>query len=93
MKHIKTLNTKNLQDVYKRQVTDRMVVCDVVFNPERPLFLQEAERRGARIVTGMGMLVHQGALNFELWTGKKAPLEIMYQALAREFGASQIGLP
>lgn len=80
-------------DIAYDTVTDRMVVCDVVFNPERPLFLQEAERRGARIVTGMGMLVHQGALNFELWTGKKAPLEIMYQALAREFGASQIGLP
>lgn len=78
-------------DIDYDTVTDRMTVCDVVFNPVYPLFLQEAERRGARIVTGIGMLVRQGALNFELWTGEKAPVDVMLRTLEREFGTSQTG--
>lgn len=63
-----------------------MVVADVVFNPVMPRFLQEAQARGAKIVTGIGMLVQQGALNFQLWTGKEAPVKVMYDTLKREFG-------
>ena len=70
-------------------ITPEMVVCDVVFNPVRPRFLQEAAARGAKTVTGIGMLVQQGALNFELWTGRRAPADVMYDALAREFGAQE----
>lgn len=66
-------------------ITSDMVVCDVVFNPVMPRFLQEAEKRGARIVTGIGMLVQQGALNFTLWTGEDAPVQVMYDTLAQEF--------
>ena len=62
-----------------------LVCADVVFNPVKSAFLAEAERRGAAIVTGIGMLVEQGALNFELWTGKKAPVDVMYDTLKREF--------
>ena len=47
---------------------------------------QEARARGARVVTGIGMLVQQGALNFTLWTGKEAPVQVMYDTLEREFG-------
>ena len=66
-------------------ITSDMVVCDVVFNPVMPRFLQEAQKRGAKIVTGIGMLVQQGALNFTLWTGEEAPVQVMYDTLAREF--------
>lgn len=62
-----------------------MVVCDVIFNDPNTLFLQEAEKRGAKTVNGLGMLVNQGALNFQLWTGVEAPKEIMVQTLKREF--------
>lgn len=62
-----------------------MVVCDVVFNPVLPPFLQEAQKRGAKAITGIGMLVNQGALNFELWTGCKAPRDVMFDCLKNEF--------
>ncbi len=66
-------------------VTDRMVASDVVFNPSRTRFLEEAGKRGAKTVSGLGMLACQGARNFTLWTGKEAPLEIMEDKLREEF--------
>ena len=72
-------------DVRFDQIRPGMPVCDVVFNPAMPLFLKKAEAQGARILTGLGMLVNQAALNFEIRTGVKAPREVMMQALLREF--------
>lgn len=63
-----------------------MIACDVIFNPVDTPFLREAARRGARTVDGLGMLVNQGAINYELWTGQKAPREVMYDTLKAEFG-------
>ena len=53
------------------------LVYDVVYNPIKTTLLKEAERRGARVVGGLSMLVYQGAESFELWTGHKAPVDIM----------------
>ena len=64
-----------------------MVVSDVVFNPEWPPFLREARARGAKAITGLGMLVCQGARNFTLWTGEEAPFTAMFDALKKEFDA------
>jgi len=66
-------------------ITDKMTVSDVVFNPPHTPFLIEAEKRGAKTVDGLGMLVNQAAVNFELWTGEKAPWQVMYDALKAEF--------
>ena len=63
-----------------------MVACDVVFNPVETPFLKRAAARGARTIDGLGMLTNQGAINFELWTGIKAPRDVMYEQLRREFG-------
>ncbi len=72
-------------DIDYDTIRDTMVVSDVVFNPVDTLFLQEAAKRGAKTVNGLGMLACQGALNFELWTGVTAPLELMEETLRREF--------
>ena len=48
-------------------------------------FLKEAQRRGAKCVDGLGMLVYQGAIGFKLWTGLDAPVEAMYKALSKAF--------
>lgn len=72
-------------DVCYEHIRPDMLVCDVVFNPAMPLFLRRAQARGARILTGLGMLVNQAALNFEIWTDVKAPREVMLHALMREF--------
>jgi shikimate dehydrogenase len=62
-----------------------MVVCDVIPNPPRTPFLREAEARGTKTLDGLGMLVYQGAIGFEMWTGRKAPVAAMHQALAATF--------
>lgn len=73
-------------DVNYDTLRPEMVAADVVFNrPDTP-FLQEAARRGLKTITGLGMLVNQAALNFKLWTGQDAPVGVMTEALAREFG-------
>ncbi|MCI9487416.1 MAG: shikimate dehydrogenase [Lachnospiraceae bacterium] len=72
-------------DVDYDTVTSKMVVSDVVFNDPNTLFLQEAAKRGAHTVNGLGMLVNQGALNFTLWTGVEAPIEVMTDTLKKEF--------
>lgn len=53
---------------------------DLVYNPEETPFLQAARSRGARAAGGLAMLVHQGAASFQLWTGREAPLEVMFEA-------------
>jgi shikimate dehydrogenase len=58
------------------------VVFDIVYNPPRTALLKEAEALGARAIGGLEMLVQQGAAGFELWTGRKAPLEVMRSVAA-----------
>ncbi|SHF03053.1 shikimate dehydrogenase [Desulfofundulus australicus DSM 11792] len=57
------------------------VVVDLVYNPPRTLFMERAARSGARVYNGLGMLLYQGVLAFELWTGERAPVEVMRRAL------------
>lgn len=72
-------------DVDYSSLRPETVAADVVFNrPDTP-FLQEAAQHGLKTITGLGMLVNQAALNFRLWTGHDAPVEVMAEALAREF--------
>lgn len=71
-------------DVDYEGIDSHMTVCDVVFNPSRTAFLEEAARRGARTVTGLGMLASQAALNFSIWTGVEAPLALMEEKLSEE---------
>lgn len=58
-----------------------MTVYDIVYNPSRTRLLAEAETAGARTISGMEMLLWQGVQSFEIWTGLKAPVEIMRRKL------------
>lgn len=78
-------NVTDKPDIDYSTIRPHMVVSDVVFNPVDPLFLQEARKQGAKTVSGIGMLVQQGALAFTLWTGEDAPEQVMYDTLAKEF--------
>jgi shikimate dehydrogenase len=64
-----------------RQLTGGTLVYDLVYNPLRTKLLSESAARGCRVLSGAGMLVNQGALAFELWTGRRAPVETMRQVL------------
>lgn len=66
-------------------VLPSMIVCDVIFNDPNTLFLQEAKNNGGKTINGLGMLVNQGALNFKLWTGVEALVELMIETLKKEF--------
>ena len=61
-----------------------LVVVDIVYNPIRTRLLREAEEAGARTVNGIDMFVWQGALAFEIWTGVKAPVELMRAEVVRQ---------
>ena len=63
-----------------------MAVSDVVFNPVDTPFLTQAAAHGARTIDGLGMLVNQGCINYELWTSQPAPRDVMYAKLKSEFG-------
>lgn len=56
------------------------VVAELVYHPARTALIEAAEARGAQVVGGVGMLVHQAALAFTLWTGVDAPVEVMRAA-------------
>lgn len=67
-----------------------LVVYDLVYNPARTPLLEAAAASGARTQEGLSMLIYQGALAFEHWTGQPAPLSVMMEqgrrALARRAG-------
>lgn len=56
------------------------VLYDMVYRPQKTLLMKQAKEHGLKVIGGLGMLVYQGALSFELWTGQTAPFEVMYEA-------------
>lgn len=52
-----------------------LIVSDIIYSPKKTKLLQIAEKEGCKIVNGIGMLLYQGALSFELWTNKKMPVD------------------
>ncbi len=65
-----------------------LFVCDVIPNPPDTRLMQLARSRGLRTLNGLSMLVHQGTIGFELWTGQTAPATVMKDALRKAFEVS-----
>ncbi len=65
-----------------------LLVFDLVYNPEKTRLLGDAEAAGARTVGGLRMLVYQGAEAFSLWTGRRAPVELMMSAASAALGGA-----
>ena len=65
-------------------ISDRHLVCDIVYKPIETKLLKEASARGARILNGLGMLIYQGSLSFKIWTGHEMPVEIVRKVLMEE---------
>ena len=55
-------------------------VCDIVYRPLETKLLKEARALGLSGIDGLGMLVHQGALALQAWTGRDAPIDVMRKA-------------
>ena len=60
-----------------------VLVYDMVYSPAETPLLKAAQRSGARTMGGLWMLIFQGAASFELWTGKGAPVDVMFSAAER----------
>ncbi|MDO8518835.1 MAG: shikimate dehydrogenase [Deltaproteobacteria bacterium] len=63
------------------KLSSRALVSDIVYAPLETPLLKKAKKLGLKTHPGWGMLLYQGALSFEFWTGKKAPLKVMRETL------------
>ena len=63
-----------------------LVVADVVFSPPRTALLREAEARGCKALDGLGMLVNQGVIGVQYWTGIEPDAEVMRRTLEEVMG-------
>jgi shikimate dehydrogenase len=61
-----------------------LLVMDIVYKPMRTALIEQAQRAGARTIQGGRMLLHQASRQFELYTGRPAPLEAMDHALREQ---------
>jgi shikimate dehydrogenase len=64
----------------------RSIASDLIYNPLKTTFLQQAEQLGCRVHGGLGMFIYQGAYAFEYWTGEPAPVDAMREAVLESFG-------
>ena len=78
--------TDVMPDVVLDDARPDLLVCDVVPNPPETRLIQAARARGLKTLTGLAMLVYQGAIAFEMWTGQPAPEAVMKHALQEAFG-------
>ncbi len=70
--------------IARELITKSHLVCDLIYNPRNTKLLQAARSRGAKTLGGIGMLLYQGVIAFEIWTGKAAPVAVMRSALAEQ---------
>jgi shikimate dehydrogenase len=71
-------------------ITKGTVVADIIYNPLKTEFLTEAEKKGAFLLNGTGMFVHQGALAFEKWTGIRPNTEEMIEKITETLGGTYV---
>ncbi len=66
-----------------------LAVCDLVYRPIETRLLRQARAVGAQAIDGLGMLIAQGALSFQMWTGQWPPEEVMRAACERALGETE----
>ncbi|MCK5177337.1 MAG: shikimate dehydrogenase [Candidatus Aenigmarchaeota archaeon] len=67
----------NQTPLEKKFLAKNLLVMDIIYNPLQTQFLKDAKNIGCKTISGLKMFVNQGAISFELFTGKKPPKEIM----------------
>jgi 3-dehydroquinate dehydratase / shikimate dehydrogenase len=70
-----------------------LTAFDTVYTPETTLFLKEAKAHGAHVITGVELFIRQAALQFKLFTGQEAPLDLMRQLMKRALSPVAIREP
>jgi len=77
------LNRGDPSPIPARLLAPHVMVYDTIYSAERTPFVSAAIEAGARATNGLSMLLHQGALAFEIWFQREAPLEVMRRALGK----------
>jgi shikimate dehydrogenase len=67
-----------------------LLVYDLVYNPVETKLLREAKKKGCKILSGVKMLVYQGALAYEMWTGRQPPVEEMIAVVEEALGGKSV---
>ena len=67
--------------IKKEWLSGDIFVYDLIYNPAETKLLKAAKDAGCHTANGLGMLLYQGCLAFEYWTGRKAPVDVMRKAL------------
>lgn len=75
------LNRGDASPIPARLLAPHLMVYDTIYSAERTPLLSAAVEAGARTANGLSMLLHQGALAFEIWFQREAPIEVMRKAL------------
>ena len=69
-----------LSPLLLQQMSPNSVVYDLVYNPIETQLLKQAAQAGAAVISGIKMLVYQGAASFELWFDRPAPVDVMLES-------------
>lgn len=69
--------------VKSEMMHENLIVNDIVYNPLKTGLLREAEKCGAKTVSGIKMLIYQGVEAFKIWTGIYPPVSVFENALVR----------
>lgn len=80
---------ENFPDFPWQKLKLNTIISDLVYDPPLTDFLKQAKAQGLKIHPGLGMLVHQGALSFQLWTGHYPDVEVMRSILQKELKKKQ----
>ena len=81
----KQIIVRTIPKIKYDQMTQNMLACDLIPNPAITPFLKECESNHARLLDGLGMLVYQGAIAFELWTKRSPSANVMKRSLETFF--------
>ncbi len=67
----------------------KFAVCDLIYNPPQTKLIKIAKQKRLKAMNGLGMLLYQGVISWEIWTGKKAPVGVMKKALEKAVSQSR----
>ena len=76
----------NQTPIQSQWLKPNLVVMDIVYNPLETKLAKEAKAAGAKVISGVEMLIYQGAASFEIWTACNAPIDVMRQAALTHLG-------
>ena len=77
-------NRESTSLIEQNWISEKSICSDAVYNPLETVFLKNAKRKGAKTLSGLGWLIHQGAFAWKLWTGTEMPINAVRNALTEE---------